>query len=66
MSDAEHNYEIYDSEMLAIIRAIQAWHHYLKGLPSTFKIQSDHKNLEYWCMAQNLTHRQVQWALYLS
>ena len=66
MSDAERNYEIYDSEMLAIIHALQAWRHYLEGLPSMFEIQSDHKNLEYWRTAQNLTRRQAQWALYLS
>ena len=65
MSDAERNYEIYDKEMLAIIRALQAWRHYLEGLPSVFEIQSDHKNLEYWKTAQNLTRRQARWALYL-
>ena len=59
MSDAEWNYEIYDKEMLAIIRALQAWRQYLEGLPSQFEIQSDHKNLEYWCTAQNLTRRQA-------
>ena len=37
--------------MLAIIRALQAWRHYLEGLPSKFDILSDHKNLEYWCVA---------------
>ncbi|PIL25456.1 hypothetical protein GSI_13346 [Ganoderma sinense ZZ0214-1] len=66
MSDAERNYEIYDKEMLAIICALQAWCHYLEGLPSVFEIQSDHKNLEYWKTAQNLTRRQARWALYLS
>ncbi|PIL31772.1 hypothetical protein GSI_06476 [Ganoderma sinense ZZ0214-1] len=66
MSNAECNYEIYDKEMLTIICALQAWRHYLEGLPSVFEIQSDHKNLEYWKTAQNLTHRQAQWALYLS
>lgn len=66
MNDAERNYEIYDKEMLAIIRALQAWRHYLEGLPSQFEIESDHKNLEYWRTAQNLTRRQARWALYLS
>ena len=66
MSDAERNYEIYDKEMLAIIRALQAWCQYLEGLPLQFEIQSDHKNLEYWRTAQNLTRRQARWALYLS
>ena len=60
MSDAEQNYEIYDKEMLAIIRALQAWRQYLKGLPLQFEIQSDHKNLEYWRTAQNLTRRQAR------
>jgi hypothetical protein len=33
MVEAERNYEIYDKEMLAIIRALEDWRHYLKGLP---------------------------------
>ena len=52
--------------MLAIIRALTTWRHYLEGLPKTFEIQSDHKNLEYWRKAQHLTRRQARWALYLS
>ena len=66
MSDTERNYEIYDKEMLAIIHALTTWRHYLEGLPKTFEIQSDHKNLEYWRKAQHLTRRQARWALYLS
>ena len=31
-----------------------------------FKIWIDHKNLEYFMTSQNLNHRQVRWALYLS
>ena len=38
MSDAERNYEIYDKEMLAIIRTLNTWRHYLEGLPNQFKI----------------------------
>ena len=59
MNGAERNYEIYDKEMLAIIYALQAWCHYLEGFPSTIEIQLDHKNLEYWHTAQNLTRRQA-------
>ncbi len=66
MSDIERNYEIYDKEMLAIICALETWHHYLEGLPQRFKIQSNHENLVFWHMAQHLTHRQARWALYLS
>ena len=64
MSEAERNYEIYDREMLAIIRALEDWRHFLEGLP--FEIISDHKNLEYWRTAKDLTRRQARWALWLS
>jgi hypothetical protein len=66
MADAERNYEIYDKEMLAIIRALEDWRHYLEGLPTSFDIISDHRNLQYWRTAQNLTRRQARWSLYLS
>jgi hypothetical protein len=66
MIDAERNYEIYDKEMLAIIRALEDWRHYLEGLPQSFDIISDHRNLEYWRTTQNLTRRQARWSLYLS
>lgn len=66
MSDAERNYEIYDREMLGIIRALEDWRHYLEGLPNPFEIITDHRNLEYWRTAQNLSRRQARWSLYLS
>jgi hypothetical protein len=59
MIDAERNYEIYDKEMLAIIRTLEDWRHYLEGLPQPFDIISDHRNLEYWRTAQNFTRRQA-------
>ncbi|PIL23032.1 hypothetical protein GSI_14339 [Ganoderma sinense ZZ0214-1] len=66
MVEAERNYEIYDREMLGIIRALEDWRHYLEGLPEPFNIITDHRNLEYWQTAQNLTRRQARWSLYLS
>jgi len=66
MIEAERNYEIYDKEMLAIIRALEDWRHYLEGLPQPFDIVTDHRNLEYWRTAQHLTRRQARWSLYLS
>jgi len=66
MADAERNYEVYDKEMLAIIRALEDWRHYLEGLPQPFDIITDHRNLQYWRTAQDLTRRQARWSLYLS
>jgi hypothetical protein len=47
MNQAERNYDIWDKEMLGIIHALDAWRHYLIGLPEPFEIRTDHKNLEY-------------------
>ena len=46
-SPAERNYEIYDRELLAIIRALEEWRHYIQGSPHQTVILSDHKNLTY-------------------
>lgn len=48
MVEAERNYEIYDKEMLAIIRGLEDWRHCLEGLPEPFTIVTDYCNLEYW------------------
>jgi hypothetical protein len=31
LSAVKHNYEIHDTEMLPIVRALEEWHHYLEG-----------------------------------
>lgn len=66
MTETERNYEIYDRELMAIVRAFEDWRHYLEGLPGKFVVFSDHKNLEYWKTARNLTRRQARWSLFLS
>ena len=53
-SPAERNYEIYDRELLAIIRALEEWRHYIQGSPHTTIVFSDHKNLTYFREAQKL------------
>ena len=65
MNAPERNYEIYDKELMAIVRALEDWRHYLEGLPE-FTVISDHKNLEYWTKARDLTRRQARWSLWLS
>jgi len=66
MLPAEHNYVIYDKELLTIIEALKLWHHYLEGSPHPVEIWSDHKNLEYFRSAQSLNRRQARWSLFLS
>jgi hypothetical protein len=50
----EQNYEIHNTEMLAIIRGLEEWRHYLKGARHPVEIWTDHKNLEYFYVAQKL------------
>jgi hypothetical protein len=66
LSAVERNYEIHDTEMLAIIRALEEWRHYLEGAQHPIEIWTDHKNLEYFRSAQKLNRRQARWSLYLS
>jgi len=66
LNTTEHNYEIHDKEMLAVIRCLEAWRHYLEGAKLEFEIWTDHKNLQYFMTSQKLNRRQAQWALYLS
>src|SRR5260221_7404192 len=47
-SDAEHNYQIHNKEMLAIMHALDEWHHFLEGTTEKFKILTDHWNLAYF------------------
>ena len=66
LNEAKRNYEIHDKEMLAIIRCLEAWRHFLKEAKDWFEILTDHKNLEYFMKAHKLNQRQARWSLYLS
>jgi len=48
LNTTERNYEIHDKEMLAVIRCLEAWRHYLEGAKLEFEIWMDHKNLQYF------------------
>jgi hypothetical protein len=65
-SETKRKYEIYDRELLGIIRALKEWRHYIQGSGHTTIVYSDHKNLTYFWTAQKLNDRQARWLLYLS
>jgi hypothetical protein len=46
LNPVERNYEIHDTEMLAIIQGLEEWRHYLEGARHPIEIWTDHKNLE--------------------
>ena len=68
MTPAECNYEIYDKELLAIIRAFEEWRPELAGneTDEPTKVFTDHKNLEYFMDTKLLNARQARWAEFLS
>jgi hypothetical protein len=48
LNPVEHNYEIHDTKMLAIIRGLEEWRHYLEGARHPVEIWTNHKNLKYF------------------
>ena len=65
-SAQECNYEIYDKELLAIIRALEEWRPECEGAAFPIEVLSDHKNLQYFMSTKRLSRRQVRWSEFLS
>ena len=63
---SECNYEIYDKELLAIVRCFETWRAELQGLDHPIRVLTDHRNLEYFMTTKQLNRRQVRWAEFLS
>ncbi|KAH6597230.1 hypothetical protein BASA50_004581 [Batrachochytrium salamandrivorans] len=66
MNSAEQNYEIYDKELLAVVKFFKHWRHFLQGGLHPVTVLCDHKNLEYFMTTKKLTRRQARWSLELS
>ena len=59
LNETERNYEIYDKEMLAVIRELENWRHLLEGTKFKFKVWINHNNLEYFMKTQKLNRKQA-------
>ena len=64
----ECNYEIYDKELLAIIKVFEKWR--LKCartfVKNSMKIFTNHKNLKHFMTLKQFNRRQTRWAKFLS
>ena len=60
-ADAETRYDTHDRELLAIIRALQAFRHWLMGTKHPVTVLTDHNNLRYFQTKQILSPRQTRW-----
>jgi hypothetical protein len=58
------NYEIYDKELLIIIKCFEQWRLKLMStkLDVSMKVLTDHKNLEYFMFIKQFNQRQSRWA----
>ena len=65
-SPQEINYEIYDKELLAIIKSFEEWRPMLEGAGLPVKILTDHRNLQYFMSTKQLSRRQARWSEFLS
>jgi hypothetical protein len=65
-SAQECNYDIYDKELLAIIKALEEWRPELEGACQRFDIITDHKNLQTFATTKQLSPRHMRWSEFLS
>jgi RNase H-like domain found in reverse transcriptase len=57
----ERNYNIYERELLAIMKSLTHWRPYLGWTKEPFMILTDHANLQYWKSPKNLNRRPARW-----
>jgi len=57
LSEAERNYDVYDRELLAIVKSLRHWRVYLTGAPHQIVIHTNHANLLYWKEPRKISRR---------
>jgi len=60
-TETKQNYNIYDWELLAIMKAITHWWPYLIWTQSPFTIYMDHADLLYWKSPRKLNQCIIRW-----
>jgi hypothetical protein len=65
-SPAECNYDIYDKELMAIIKALEEWRPECEGAAYPLQLITDHKNREYFMTKKLLNRRQARWSEFLT
>ena len=56
---AKCNYEIYDKELMAIIKCFEEWRPELESTLHPIQVLSDYRNLEYFISTKLLSRRQA-------
>ncbi len=68
LASIECNYEIYDKELLTIVRCFEQWKLELLFIESdvSIKMLTNHKNLKYFMITKQLNRRQSKWIQFLA
>src|ERR1019366_2501017 len=60
-SPTERNYDIYERELLAIMKALAHWRPHLAGTRDPVTVLTDHANLTYWKEPRKVNRRVARW-----
>jgi RNase H-like domain found in reverse transcriptase len=66
LTKEQRNYNTEDRELLAIVRALKKWRHYIQGSGHTMIVLCDHDNLPHFKVPQTIDQQMARWTLYLS
>jgi RNase H-like domain found in reverse transcriptase len=58
---AEQNYDIYERELLAVVKAFKHWRLHLGWTKFPIMVVTDHANLAYWKEPKDLNCRMARW-----
>ncbi|XP_071917073.1 uncharacterized protein [Coffea arabica] len=63
LNGAALNYSTYDKELMALVRALQTWQHYLR--PREFVLHTDHESLKHIKSQDKLSKRHERWITFI-
>jgi RNase H-like domain found in reverse transcriptase len=58
---AERNYDIFECELLAVVKALAHWCPHLGGSTHSIKLLTDHANLTYWKHPRKVNCQVARW-----
>ena len=61
----ERNYDIYERELLAVIKALQHWRPHLAATEKPVIVLTDHANLTFWKNPKSVNRRVARWFAFL-
>ncbi|XP_071933094.1 uncharacterized protein [Coffea arabica] len=63
LNGASLNYSTYDKELMALVRALQTWQHYLR--PREFILHTDHESLKHIKSQTKVSKRHARWVAFI-